>query len=138
MFHLVPAVKPAGNVGYTIIARSVLGVASLQKRLSWILNDLEIEHSSGGEAPPPLNRFTSSDARERVEAAIGHAEQVKQFRAFLSGHPDHLYRRGSPAGIVFHPHGFTVLGRSPAELASLESKAAELMEDFAAGATKGG
>jgi hypothetical protein len=131
LFHLVPAVKAAGNVGYTIIGRNAHEVETIQKRLSAVLDRLEIEHLSGGDAPA-LSRSVHDDARTVVEAKVGHVEQVKRFKRFLDARPESLYRRGAAAGIVFHPHGYTVLGRDAAELSEYDAKAKALLNDFAA------
>ncbi len=136
LFHLVPAVKAAGNVGYTIIARTAERVEAVQRRLTEVLNELEIEHRLDGRVVP-LHHFVARDRREGVEAEIGHGPQVKLFQAFLRRDGRDLYHTGADAGIVFHPHGYTVLGRDAAEIADYEARANRLLDAFAAEASSG-
>jgi hypothetical protein len=135
LFHLLPAVKAAGNVGYTIIARTREAVQAIQDRLTESLNRLEVEYLSEKNAADLNTRFTGHDVREQLEEQIGHAVQVKQFKAFLDRHHEHLFGRGSASGIVFHPHGFTVVGANAAELDVLTGEANDLLDKFAQEAT---
>lgn len=134
LFHLLPAVKAAGNVGYTIIANSVMAVEAIQERLTESLNRLEIEYLSEKNASDLNTRFTGHDIREQVEEQIGHANMVKQFKVFVERHPEHLFGRGAASGIVFHPHGYTVIG-TEAELSVLAGEANDLLDKFSQEAT---
>jgi len=59
---------------------------------------------------------------------------VKKFRAFVDRHPEHLFGRGAVSGIVFHPHGYTVIG-TEAELSVLAGEANDLLDKFSQEAT---
>jgi|GEM_PF-693680 len=131
LFHLVPAIKAAGNVGYTIIAESARAIAAIQDRLTQSLNRLELEYISGRSLEGMTYRSVPTDLRHDLEETAGHAKTVKSFRSFLDAHPEDLYRRGSSSGIVFHPAGYTVVGRTDAELEDLDAKARSLLSRFA-------
>lgn len=130
LFHLVPAVKAAGNVGYTIIGETRKAVAAIQKRLTEQLNRLELEYLTGARHEDLRYRFAGKDVRSEVEEEIGHANMVRTFKQFLANHGEELYTRGAKKGIIFHPTGYTVLGRSQKELDQLDRKAQRFLERF--------
>jgi len=136
LFHLVPAVKAAGNVGYTIIAESRKAVQAIQDRLTELLNKLELEYLSGKRENELTYRYEGHDSRVEVEAKIGHVKTVKAFAAFLRRHPTHVFVRASKAGIVFHPHGYTVVGRNRDEVMYLNATARRLLRQFAEESTR--
>jgi hypothetical protein len=130
LFHLLPAVKAGGNVGYTIIADSLNAVQAIQKRLTEILNGLELEYLSGKASHGVEPLYVSADVRLSVEERVGHARAVKIFQAYLARYPDDLYSREKGYGIVFHPAGYTVIGRDKAEVMNLQAKAEALLRGF--------
>ena len=55
---------------------------------------------------------------------------------FLRRHPTHVFVRASKAGIVFHPHGYTVVGRNRDEVMYLNATARRLLRQFAEESTR--
>jgi hypothetical protein len=135
LFHLLPAVKAAGNVGYTIIASSVKAVQAIQERLTAALNRLELEYLSGAAHSALVYEFTPRDIREDVETVLGHAKTVKAFNAFLAANGEHVFKRGGKTGLVFHPHGFTAVGADAADVKRLQDEARSLLGRFMLEAT---
>lgn len=131
LFHLLPAVKAAGNVGYTIIASSQKAVQAIQERLTASLNRLELEYLTGKGAQALRSANKASDLRDELDERYGHVKTVRAFKDFLKDNAKDLLQKGGSTGIVFHPHGFTVVGSDAADVARLERAAEGLLARFA-------
>jgi hypothetical protein len=131
LFHLLPAVKAAGNVGYTIIASSQKAVQAIQDRLTASLNRLELEYLTGQGAETLKTRNAAHDEREQLDEQYGHVNTVRQFKAFLQDNGKDLLKKGGKTGIVFHPHGYTVVGADAADVTRLDRAAQGLLARFA-------
>jgi hypothetical protein len=130
LFHLVPAVREAGNVGYTIIAETKKAVQAIQDRLTQQLNELEIEYLTGGRRDGLRYHREAADLRDSLDKTMGHTPMVKAFNRFLERHPTHLLKKGGRTGIVFHPHGYTVVASNKKQAADLKAEAKRLMRAF--------
>ncbi|MBI3288700.1 MAG: hypothetical protein HYZ74_04200 [Elusimicrobia bacterium] len=128
LFHLLPAVKIAGNVGYTIIGASAAGVQRLQKKLTRLLDGLELEYKGG--AKPEKLRFVPKDIRSQISEQIGHTREARLFREFLDKHPEILLTRSHTSGVLFHPTGYSVVGRNKMDVERLNRAAEQLLEQF--------
>ena len=132
VFHLLPAVRLSGNVGYTIIGTSKREVDGMQARLTELLDQLEIEHLTGQRGV--TGDFVPHDARESARARdiLSDARLEKAFEDFLSWNGDILYSRKTGKGVVFHPTGFTVIGADKAERDRLKAQMERLLASFEA------
>lgn len=130
VFHLVPAIKAAGNVGYTVIAAGTKLLEMYTTRLTAFLNDLEIVHLSGGSALGQMHRYIPEDLRTNMAVDFGDRKTAKAFRAYLKAYPDQIYARGAKAGIVYHPRGYTVIGRDAVEIKVMTTQAEKFLGSF--------
>jgi hypothetical protein len=132
MFHLLAAVQFDGNVGYTLIGSGVSQVRELQRQVSECLDRLEIERITGIKAENLQRRAVARDLREQINAKIGHAKQEKEFRAFLALHPEVAYSPASGRGIIFHPVGYSAIGRNQGDIEEMGRAARRLLAEFKA------
>jgi hypothetical protein len=129
LFHLLSAVRIKGNVGYTIIGLSKNEVTKLQQRLTKALDQLEVEYQTGSPRGFIRQRI-GVDVRDHLKG-LKTEQWEKLFEQFMARHPEALFNRDTGKGVIFHPHGYSLLGRTAADIEEVRARTDSLLARYA-------